>query len=786
MHAIIMAGGEGRRLRPITCDAPKPLVSLLGRPVIEYTIALAAQHGITDIGVTLGYQGEKIERALGDGARWGVKLHYNTEKMPLGTAGGVREAAKALDEAFFVLSGDAVTDCDLTAAMKLHREKRAIATIVLARCKNPQSYGVVVTDRSGRVERFCEKPSPDEALSDQVSTGMYILEPEALQFVPQGRAFDFGRELFPLLLRMGKPVQGYLMQGYWRDMGDVESHIGACADLLDGKVRHPLMMDEGNSIDPDARVSEAAQITAPCFIGAGAQIAPGARIGPHAVIEAGARVMRGARVERSVLLRDVRVEAGAQLSGAVACEGAILRAGAQMQENSVLGEDSVLEEEAALLGGVRVWPGKRVEAAQRVTEDVVWGDCRGVHVKDGLLQAQSVEEAAHGACAWAQVSGAKRIALMHAGSARARMLLKSAAAQLNACGVTCYDLGSGSEAMLRVHARMLDAQAAIFFKKQHLALYDAHQCPPTRAQQRTMELGHEALRPQHAPAPSVRIRGAQAYYLAHLCRAADREALLSMQPYGVIACAKKEQAKLVRTLMAQLGLENMRVCVGESVPVRSYETGFSLSSDGKTVTISDSRGRFSAPQMALLSVMALLEKGEKEIVLGAHTPQAAQALCRTSGSGFVHATGEGEAFERALYRHAAQRDFYADGMYALLCLLSCFVRARTIPRALLETRVQAAFYEKEAPCAHAYASRVLAALSKDWKVPWERGAVNAFLPRGNVTLYASGGGGIRVLAQSRDTETARELCGDVLSAIRAKRAEIEPGDPCAQNASDNP
>ena len=206
MKAIIMAGGEGTRLRPLTCDCPKPMIRLMNRPVMAYALALLRRHGVTQVAATLGYQPDAITDYFGEGGDFGVDLRYHTEKTPLGTAGVVRQAADFLDETFIVLSGDGVTDLDLTGAVAFHRRSGALATLVLKRADNPLDYGVVALDAAGRVRSFHEKPEWSDVVSDTVNTGIYILEPELLARIPADRPCDFGSELFPALVRAGEAV----------------------------------------------------------------------------------------------------------------------------------------------------------------------------------------------------------------------------------------------------------------------------------------------------------------------------------------------------------------------------------------------------------------------------------------------------------------------------------------------------------------------------------------------------------------------------------------------------
>ena len=290
-----MAGGEGTRLRPLTCDCPKPMIQLMNRPVMQYALALLKRHGVTQIAATLGYLPDAITDAFGGGDAHGVDLRYYVERAPLGTAGGVRQAADFLDETFAVLSGDGVTDLDLTAALAFHREKGALATLVLKRADNPLDYGVVLIEAAGRVRSFHEKPDWSEVVSDTVNTGIYILEPEILDRIPDGRPCDFGHDLFPALVKAGLPVYGYVMDGYWCDIGDVRAYLAAHADAMEGRIRvEGLAPRSGRVVQmPGARVDRAAVLEGPCLIGRNARVLAGAYVGPYSVIGSGCVIAAG-------------------------------------------------------------------------------------------------------------------------------------------------------------------------------------------------------------------------------------------------------------------------------------------------------------------------------------------------------------------------------------------------------------------------------------------------------------------------------------------------------------
>ena len=237
MKAVILAGGEGTRLRPLTSNQPKPMMPLANRPMMEHVVRLLANHGFDDIVVTVAFLANQIRDYFGDGSDFGVRMRYATEESPLGTAGSVLNASEELDDTFLVISGDALCDVDLTKLVEFHREKKASVTIGLKSVDNPLEFGIVVTDDDGRVERFLEKPSWGQVFSDTINTGIYVVDAEALKHVPTGRPYDFSKELFPLLLEMGRPIYGCVLDGYWQDIGNLEQYRQANFDALDEKVQ---------------------------------------------------------------------------------------------------------------------------------------------------------------------------------------------------------------------------------------------------------------------------------------------------------------------------------------------------------------------------------------------------------------------------------------------------------------------------------------------------------------------------------------------------------------------
>src|ERR671920_634508 len=296
MKAIIMAGGHGTRLRPLTSDQPKPMIRIVNLPCMEHIVNLLSRHGITEIGVTLQFMPEEIQDYFGDGSEWGVNIRYSIEDAPAGTAGSVKMAEQQLGlegERLLIISGDALTDADLTRLVEFHEEKGSDATMVLKAVENPLDFGIVITEADGRISRFLEKPAWGQVFSDTVNTGIYLLEPSATAEIPEEGEYDFSKELFPQLLDAGRPLYGYITEDYWEDIGTLEQFAGAQRDVLDGRVQG--IRPPGTRLRENIYVGRRAlvddnELEGPVVIGEGATIAPEVKVYPHKTIETGANV----------------------------------------------------------------------------------------------------------------------------------------------------------------------------------------------------------------------------------------------------------------------------------------------------------------------------------------------------------------------------------------------------------------------------------------------------------------------------------------------------------------
>ncbi len=380
MKAVVMAGGEGTRLRPMTSSMPKPLLPVVNRPIMEHVLRLLRRHGLTDVVVTVQFLASLIRNYFGDGEELGMHLTYATEEEPLGTAGSVKNAEDALrDEPFLVISGDALTDIDLTALIAFHHERSAMVTVCLTRVSNPLEFGITILDDEGRVQRFLEKPTWGQVFSDTVNTGIYVMDPAVFDYVKPGEVVDWSGDVFPRLLEEGHPVFGFVADGYWEDVGTLESYHRAQADVLEGRVNVDI---DGFETSPGIWVAEGADVDreavlrGPLYIGDYAKVEAGAELREYTVLGSNVVVRHRAFLHRTVVHDNVFIGQQANLRGCVIGKNTDIMRAARIDEGAVIGDECIIEEEAIISAGVRVYPFKTIEAGAVVHSSVIW-EARG-------------------------------------------------------------------------------------------------------------------------------------------------------------------------------------------------------------------------------------------------------------------------------------------------------------------------------------------------------------------------------------------------------------------------
>jgi mannose-1-phosphate guanylyltransferase/phosphomannomutase len=450
VKAVVMAGGEGTRLRPLTSNQPKPMVPIVGKPCMEHIVELLKEHGFDDIVVTLAFMPQAIRGYFGAGESHGVSIRYSVEESPMGTAGSVKLAEDALDEPFLVISGDALCDIDLGAIVRFHEEKEALVTIALVSVDNPLEFGIVVTDEEGRIERFLEKPSWGQVFTDTINTGIYVVDPAVLKHVPEDRPFDFSKELFPLLLEMGRPLYGYVAEGYWQDIGNIDQFRQANFDALDERVgvNVPGIKLRGNVwVGEGVELADLESVDGPAFVGNYCRIAPQASVGPYSVLSPSVTLREHARTTRSVIDSSTYIGRSALIEGAIVGKSCDIKPHARLHEDVAVGDSCTIGEQSVVMPGVRIYPFKEVEAGSVVDRNLIWESrlasrLFGRDSVSGLINVDLTPETALriGIALGTALKRGVRVVTSRDGAPACRLLKRAVVSGITSTGVNVADL----------------------------------------------------------------------------------------------------------------------------------------------------------------------------------------------------------------------------------------------------------------------------------------------------------------------------------------------------------
>lgn len=467
MKAVIMAGGSGKRLMPLTYSTPKPMVRLFSKPILGHIIALLGENGFDDITVSLGYMASKIEDYLSETDFGNVRIKAVREDTPLGTAGGVKNALKSAEEPFLVISGDCVCDFDLKKLMDYHLSSSAFITIACTHTDDPREYGVVEHDERGKVKAFTEKPPWSCAVSNRVNTGIYILDPEALEKIPDGQCYDFSGDLFPELIREGKSIMQYNAEGFWCDVGNPAALLECMKKALDGEVRLSIGSGEGGVYFDGELPKGKFSIIPPCFIAKNVRLGDGAVIGPYSVIDEGCRVEKGSEVKGSCMFPYSTVLENCRIDGAILCEKAAVKPGSRLSEGCIIGESSTVNADCIVGKGVVLPPESDVDRGC-----VFRGDIKNIQTLKALtdfnsfsgrsdLDFDAVNVSLIGqAIASSSVGG--RVGILTDGEAVSEATAHSLKGAMLSCGAHVWDFGEGFYTQLEFYIRFCSLKCGIF------------------------------------------------------------------------------------------------------------------------------------------------------------------------------------------------------------------------------------------------------------------------------------------------------------------------------------
>ena len=677
MKAVIMAGGEGTRLRPLTSSQPKPLIPIANRPMMEHVLRLLTRHGFDEVVVTLAFHPQMIRTYFGDGSEFGVRIKYATEETPLGTAGSVRNAREQLKETFLVISGDVLTDIDLSAVVDFHREHGAMATLALKSMENPLDFGIVITHEGGAVERFLEKPTWGQVFSDTVNTGIYVLEPEVFDYIPEGQSVDFSENVFPKLLADGERICGHVGEGYWEDVGTVEAYLRAHRDILRGKVDLELpgfRAAQGVWLGEGAEVDPAARIQGPAIIGDYCRVEANARLGHYTVLGTNVVVRKEADLERAVVHDNAYLDQAVRLRGTIVGRSCDLRAYARCEEGVVLGDDCFVGEHAVVNPGVKIYPFKTVEQGAIINSSIVWESrgSRSLFGRTGISGLANVDITPELACRVAMAYGTTMkkgatVTTSRDSSRAARALKRAVHAGLNSVGVHVDDLEMAPVPVTRFQVRTERAQGGITVRLAPddpqtvmLRFFDADGTDIDEAAQRKVERYYYRQEFRRSFAAEIGDIGfaprALEYYTAALMRRVNVEAIRAVGYQAVMDYGYGSTSVLMPNVLSKLGADVLSVNpyastsgatafdpgvharrVAELVRSANAHLGAVIDPDGEHIVLVDDTGHVLGHDESLMVFVTLVASQEENarIALPVSVTQAAALTAAEHGAEIV-------------------------------------------------------------------------------------------------------------------------------------------------------
>lgn len=744
-----MAGGEGTRLRPLTCNMPKPMMPVFDKPVMEYSLELLRKHGIKDIAVTLQYLPGAVEGYFQDGRDMGLNIIYFIEDTPLGTAGSVTNAEEFLDETFMVISGDALTDFPLDEAFEFHRSRGALATLVLTRVESPLEYGLVLTDQEGRIRRFLEKPSWGEVFSDTVNTGIYILEPEALQYVKPKTRFDFSRDLFPFFLAQGKALYGCILQGYWCDIGNCRQYRQVHIDILNGMVKVDIPGErEGNIIiGKGSHIASRVRMEGPLYIGANSYVASGARILPYTVLGQGALVEPNASIKRSVIGQDSLIGTGVEIRGAILGERVKAKTRSSIFEGAVIGDGTIIEEDVVIKPDVKIWPQKVIEAGTVVSENVVWTERvpRSIFTRRGIAGDVNGQLAPERLAQLGRAVGTllpldSRVVVGYDWSTPGRMAKQSLEVGLMASGLEIIDIGRVPVTALRFAASELKGRHGFHLMSRGdqllVKIVNQQGIDLTRSEERKIE--NLLNREEYRPVVAERIREPKyvpdmvGAYLNSIVQELDPP-LIARQRFRVAVGADSIRlTDLAVKLLDRIDCDVVRVDVSShrspidgdtEVAVNNLvsassrygaDLGIHLSSGGQQLCLISPKGQVIRDEYLLAVTSLLFAERYGAVYLPSDAPLVIERFARQMGKEVRRTRAAAGEFMSKLVEGGEweQLRFYWDGFYLTGKLLELMARLDASLDELL-TGLPLFFYDKrELPVSWRQKGRVIRRLAE--------------------------------------------------------------------------
>ena len=834
MKAVIMAGGFGTRIQPLTSSIPKPMIPLFNRPIMLHIVELLKKHDITDLVMLLYHQPFVIKNFFRDGADFGVKITYVTPLQDMGTAGAVKAAEKYLDERFLVISGDLLTDFNLKKVIDFHNDNKAMATITLTSVKDPLQFGVVITDKERRITQFLEKPGWGEVISDTINTGIYVLEPEIFKYIPEGENFDFSQDLFPQMLANKDPLFGFPAKGYWRDIGNTDSYREAHHDIFKGKVN--LKIDEPKldyvgkdlRVGADVNLEHASGLEGTVVIGDNSQILGDVRI-KDSVIGRNCTIEPGVRLNRCVIWDNVYVKKGARISDSVLCANVRVGQGAVLEEGVIVADETAIGDEAVIKSDVKIWPRKMIEAGATVTANLIWGEkwkkalFEGAIIK-GLSNVELTPEfVAKLGCAYGtSLPKGSYVLAGRDSNPSSRMLKRCFVGGLLSAGINVRDMKMTTLPLVRYKLKTFGEVGGVHFRQAQddpasleIVFLDGDGLDFSSNMGKNVEriFFKENFRRAHHTEPGVLvdINNVPEFYREGFLRALDREMLRKAACTVVVDFSFSPASQILPQILNDLGFSvialNAYVDEGRGTPVKEKDAaqeqlskivtslgaqaGFRLDPTAEAVTLVDETGRIqSGVELLSLMVALLMKTGQKgTIAVPVQAPStieqmAGQKRCpvtrtKSSDRAMLEAANSSEVILTGTTDgRFAISNFQAafDGMFAIAKLMELAAASGTPLSRGLAAAPASAFLQTSVSCPWEMKGGIMRKMSEDSldkEASFIDGIKVQFGDEWVLVLPDQYSPYVHIVAEAKDLKAAQRLLAEYQKKVDGWKRELE-------------
>ena len=768
MKAVVMAGGEGTRLRPLTCTSPKPMIKMLDKPVIGYITELLVNNGFDDIAVTVRYKAEEIENCVSRYENDKISVRCVEETTVLGTAGSVKNAAKGWTEPFLVISGDCICDCDLAKVMLYHKSISADVTIVCKGVEDPSEYGTVSLDRSGRVDSFCEKPDWSHASSLLANTGIYVINPSVLDMIPDNVLFDFAAHLFPVMMNSEKRLFGYNTTAYWCDIGDLKSYRMCIRDIMNHKADISLPETRNGVYTAEGLPDGDYEIVPPVYMGRNVRIGRNSIIGPFTVLEDNVRICENSRIKKSVIKSNTSVGSNCDIIGAVIGERCVLKDNNICLEGSCIGDGCFIEGSSTVSNNVLVWPGKHIPYRSVLTDNLRDGMSEYDLIGEDGIEGNTFSEISCEKCcrlgeAVASSSFGKCTGVGYDSSKESKALAMALLSGLISGGSIISDFGECFEGQMKFFVSFCSLDCGIYIsadtEKASVRIFGRHGLPLYRKHERELESRYKRS--------DFRRGTGKKNGITDMSRVAEiyEGRLLSYAGEGLSGAAfsVRSDNPLIDSLMKKC----MRLLGCKSQPLPYFEIDY----NGRKVTAKDENGRFvSYDVLLVLAGYDEVNKGN-DIAVPFEAPVCLDSFasaCNTT----VHRIGNSAMNEYGedVFRCVRKSSWAFDSIALVFRIMRLIAEKDEKLSVLIDELPEFNIVSKTV-----FSPSALSKLASALNI--RAGADTQGLRKntgdGFVTVTRTGAGRlIRIIAEADTIEAAREICADAEKKINGDTIDI--------------